>query len=159
MESVPVNTLEADSGKMTRAEKVARRARLRDIRLVRLDFKLQEISKNPLVVMRSGSGFRHEQVPSGQLIVYCDIRHELAENSDGSRADPPFVLNASFGLVYELEGSEPLFDEDFAAFAEINGYFNAWPFVRELVHSLAGRAGVEPPVTPTLRIVKKEDEK
>ena len=159
MQPASVQNLDVNEAKLARAEKVARRARLRDIRLVNLNFRLRELAGMPLLVMRHGFGHRFERGSKGDVLVYCDFRVELANDSDESRADPPFFLEGSYGLVYEIEGGiENLTDDEFASFAEVNGQFNAWPFVRELVHSVAGRAGVEPPTTPPLRVANKAGE-
>jgi Preprotein translocase subunit SecB len=47
-------------------------------------------------------------------------------------------------LFYQLQGTEPLADEDVAQFALSNGTLHSWPFVRELLYALTSRMGYPP---------------
>jgi preprotein translocase subunit SecB len=47
-------------------------------------------------------------------------------------------------LLYKIQGSEPLAEDDLAQFALSNGILHSWPFVRELLYALTSRMGYPP---------------
>jgi preprotein translocase subunit SecB len=58
-------------------------------------------------------------------------------------------------LLYELQGSEPISDEDIAQFALSNGVLHSWPFVRELIYALTSSMGYPPYTLPVFRFKRK----
>jgi hypothetical protein len=65
------------------------------------------------------------------------------------------TLDVEYQLQYHLSVPPPPEehrDRLLSAFSQINSVFNAWPFLRETIHSLAGRLGVQVPVLPVFRI-------
>ena len=59
-----------------------------------------------------------------------------------------FDIGAEFEIAYLLGKSEWSTPENLAAFAAMNGTFNAWPFWRELVLSTLARMGMPNVVVP-----------
>ncbi len=58
-------------------------------------------------------------------------------------------VSCDFSLDYEVSDQElfaRLTDGDFAAFASTNGFYNAWPFARELCRDLTARMPLPRPV-------------
>ncbi len=60
-------------------------------------------------------------------------------------------IEATYGLVYRIADFKEFSQNHLDAFAQVNGYFNVWPFWRELVHSTLGRIGLRAIAIPTLR--------
>lgn len=54
-------------------------------------------------------------------------------------------------LTLTVEGDEPLHPETVQAFATTDGYFMAFPYVRQTLQSLAASVGLPPLVLPILR--------
>lgn len=66
-------------------------------------------------------------------------------------------LECTFRLLYDLtEESDHLPEESFAQFAKLNGPYNAWPYWRELVQTVAGRVGLGAMVIPVFRPVRED---
>lgn len=89
---------------------------------------------------------------SGAL--YCGIRFELviANAQDQSVVD----LKAEYAAFYRLpDGYQMPSDEVGLWFASQNGVYNAWPFLRELSHSLISRMGLPPLALPLFRLPPK----
>lgn len=60
-------------------------------------------------------------------------------------------LTATFLLVYTLDSAANFEDDALEHFAAMNGAYNAWPYWRELVQSVAGRVGLSGIVLPVFR--------
>jgi len=60
------------------------------------------------------------------------------------------TVDVTYLLVYRTEGSDPIDESDLEHFANANGAYNSWPFVRELLHSMTSRMGFPPFVLPVL---------
>ncbi len=59
---------------------------------------------------------------------------------------------AEYNLLYKVPPHVECTDEIAMAFAGRNGVFNAWPFFRELAHSLVSRTGLPHLVVPLFRL-------
>jgi len=73
-----------------------------------------------------------------------------AKTNSGDQGRDIFQIECRFALDYVLSGDEPPGDEEVAAFAKLNGIYNAWPYCREYVQSTASRMGLPPIVLPVL---------
>ena len=83
-----------------------------------------------------------------KLKILC--RHSLAAaSSDQAVAEISVDLN----LTYELTPGQPLDDKDLVAFANANGAYNSWPFIREMFNSLTLRLGLPGFILPSLLLV------
>jgi hypothetical protein len=60
-------------------------------------------------------------------------------------------IEALFVLHYEVPGFEGLTNANIAAFGELNGLYNAWPYWREFVQSMTVRMGLPPLTMPVFR--------
>jgi preprotein translocase subunit SecB len=68
-------------------------------------------------------------------------------------------VSGTFELNYRriLEGAE-VTPEDAGVFARINGFYNAWPYIREIVGSFFTRMGYPPLTLASLVIATRPDE-
>jgi hypothetical protein len=57
---------------------------------------------------------------------------------------------AVYHLFYQLDGHEPVAEEDLKQFASANGPYHSWPFVRELIFGMTARMGFPPFTLPVL---------
>lgn len=64
-------------------------------------------------------------------------------------------LTCSYVLDYSLNAPPPkeTRDELLAAFAKVNAVYNAWPYLREIVHNTFTRMNLPPPLIPIFRAV------
>lgn len=111
------------------------------------------------VILTEVTAKRADQVPAQS--VPFNMNAAGAKNLSEGRLDvrvrltfatrePALEITAVFALVYAL--SKPISDDDARAFAQLNAIFNAWPYWRELVQSIATRMGLPPPVVPLMKI-------
>jgi hypothetical protein len=93
-----------------------------------------------------------------QIFVQVELNFQASEQEDGQeRSDPVVSLSATFGVMYRLKGDIENYDEAaLNAFAELNGPYNAWPYWRELVNSVAGRVGIATVVVPVFKLPVRE---
>jgi hypothetical protein len=71
---------------------------------------------------------------------------------DGSSSDPVVDLRATAEMTYTRKAGMELSDTDVAAFATINGPFNAWPYWREFTQSSLSRLGLPVFALPLFRV-------
>lgn len=62
-------------------------------------------------------------------------------------------IEAVYGVYYVLPPELQVEQQDVDAFAEQNGMFNAWPYLRELLANLSAKMGLPLPPLPLLRAV------
>jgi len=153
-ESVQVNQIDAEV--MERAGKIGQRVSIEDARLVGMTVKLGEVSgKDPsLVRLSHGHGFRRLPAES-KVQVLLGFRFELAHDDEVAKKEPVASIEATYCFTYAIPDLSAVDDSDLAAFAQVNGHFNAWPFWRELVHSTLGRMGLRSVALPSLRTSAK----
>ena len=129
------------------AFKVARRAKLSDIfvteitakRHGKLDGKLQPVLTDEYSIASQDES---------NLVILC--RHNL----EAASADTPIAeIRIDLNLVYDLAAGDPIDEAEVSAFANANGAYNSWPFVREMFNSLTLRLGLPAFVLPTLLLV------
>lgn len=63
-----------------------------------------------------------------------------------------FRIQASYGVYYRLPAELQPSQQDIQEFAEQNGMFNAWPYLRELLGNLSAKMGLPLPPLPLLRV-------
>lgn len=142
--------------KMIRATKVGPNASIVDIRLIDHSARAHELTDQDPTLKRNrrGSNFvRDEQF--GGVRVFVLLGADVAYDTEESKANPPVSVSATYCLSYTVNDLESFDDDDLAAFAEVNGLYNAWPFWRELYYSVTGRMGLRPSALPTLRIKRE----
>lgn len=89
----------------------------------------------------------------GSLSLTVAIEFEISITT----GDPPrdvLELGAVFELSYGVDSPPPPEHRDVLlnAFAHLNGTYNAWPYVRELVQSTTARMALPPVVLPVFRV-------
>lgn len=128
---------------------VGANAQLLDLRLRHAAFELHldELSEEPLVLTSS-----------------IDVRWSRAEADDGTvaqflvaftvlagRVDGPteFEATVEHALAYQVAPGHS--DEELEAFGQTTAVFASYPYLREMVQSLTGKAGLPPLVLPVWR--------
>jgi preprotein translocase subunit SecB len=120
------------------AGRVASRVELKGIRLIELSAKC-----NPKVLGTLEPTLDHDCGIAGRdsnaLEIACNYRFT-------ARIGQEQVAEAAikYLLLYQLQGAEPLADEDIAQFALSNGALHSWPFVREFLYDLTAKMGYPP---------------
>lgn len=67
-------------------------------------------------------------------------------------SDPPWAIVGTTGrLIYAFSRGVPPVG-DLEQFAKVNGVFNAWPFLREIIQSTTLRMGIAPVMLPLHRV-------
>jgi hypothetical protein len=92
------------------------------------------------------------------IIVSVELHFEAAATppSPDSDAAPVFSLAATYVLAYTLKEPAEITPLAVQAFAELNGPYNAWPYWRELVHTVTGRVGLATIVIPVFKLPVRE---
>lgn len=153
MTELPAQKLSVTDAAMSRATKVGPKATIVDVRLVEHAAKAREVTRDSPSLMRTGHGHKVVREEDNRGIrVFVSFKTDVAHDTEESRQSPPITISATYALTYAVEDLASFDDEDLSAFAEINGMFNAWPFWRELFHSMMGRMGFEPSTMHTLRV-------
>ena len=75
------------------------------------------------------------------------------KSETGDEAD--LSIKASFVISYSLNSFDDLSEENFRAFSQLNGIFNAWPYWREFVQSTTARMGLDQVVVPVYHVPPK----
>jgi len=132
---------------------IAKRVRIDDIRLVSSNLKRNVLSDEDIPKrVRLNNGFKvthrfdAETKHIGVLVLFL----VCGRPESGEGETDIFRIESSFSLDYRMSGDEPAGVEEVAAFAKVNGIYNAWPYWREYVQSTASRMGLPPLVLPVL---------
>jgi preprotein translocase subunit SecB len=92
----------------------------------------------------STASFLEQQTAEVLVTIHVSIHRK--------ESDPPWAMVAStVRLIYSFRDATPSSGE-LEQFAKINGVFNAWPFLREIVQSTTLRMGIAPVMLPLHRI-------
>ena len=92
------------------------------------------------------------QVHNNPEVLQCGVKLGLDVGPALKEAKPVASLEAEYTVLYRLpDGFQPS-TEAIKFFAATNAVFNAWPFFRELVHSLVARMGMPPLMVPLLKL-------
>jgi preprotein translocase subunit SecB len=62
------------------------------------------------------------------------------------------AIMVTYQIEYRAKSLEGLEDKHFKAFAQFNGMYNLWPYIREYVQSLVGKMGLPPIVLPVMTV-------
>lgn len=143
------------------AKRVIETAEIRDVRLVRasLGTKLRSAAEEPSpeVTISFGAdvserederfwvtvGFQMKVFPATDASEEIQGEVDVEEEDENGR-DPLVWVNAAFEIAYRVPDEFTPSDEELEAFAEANGVFNAWPFLREFMQSSFTRMGLPP---------------
>lgn len=140
---------------MTPEQKAAALARivaeveLEDVQLVDATVHRQRGAPvGPLHVVVAPTAKVRDVLEDGRFDLEVGIR--VTASADDAR-EPHIEISMSFALQYRMEGGARASKEELKEFAAGNGVFNAWPYARELVHSLTTRMGLRPLILPVMR--------
>lgn len=104
------------------------------------------------------------QLYEGDNVLYCGVRFRMTEDehpapndaeiTHDQYKDVPAVVDvgAEYALLYRVPDGIACTNEGTQLFAAHNAIFNAWPFFRELAHSLVSRMGLPPVIVPLFRL-------
>lgn len=93
---------------------------------------------------------RSESDPE-RLEVFLDFVFRALDERDSESPKELANLRATFVLQYAVPGDLAFEPEALRQFAWLNGAYNAWPYWRELVQSVAGRIGLGALTVPVFR--------
>lgn len=94
------------------------------------------------------------QVDKGEKVVCVRPRFVLSAKYDEADDEELLRIEAQFVLRYRVPSFEGLKKANIAAFGELNGLYNAWPYWREFVQSTTVRMGLPPLTVPLYRPLK-----
>lgn len=129
--------------------RVAARVELKGIRLTDVSAKCDPKIKGALEPTVN-LGCKIVGRENNALEISCDYRF-TARAADAQVAEAAIT----YLLVYQVNGSEPLKEEDLAEFAVANGTLHSWPFVREFLYGLTSRMGYPPYMLPVFHFKPK----
>lgn len=96
---------------------------------------------------------KHEYDPALRLLrvtVSMDVAGWSARR-DAARRRKVIEAGASFELNYSVGNDVVLSEDALAQFAQVNGLYNAWPFLREAIYAGTARVGLPPLNLPLYR--------
>jgi hypothetical protein len=143
------------------AAAVARYVDLNEVRLGELSAKL--IGSRDALIQAAPWDLRFKRNMSAKLdearkslIVLADLAVDVVAHdpaiSDALNCSCVYQLEYGFNVSGGPQGED--LRQYLAAFANVNGIYNAWPYFRELVQSMASRAGLPPIVLPVFRVAR-----
>jgi hypothetical protein len=94
------------------------------------------------------------------VVVQIELTFTAGKNTEGDSGSGEAILtlNARYALLYSLPKAATFPADSLAAFAELNGTYNVWPYWREMVQTVTGRVGLAAVIVPVLRLPVKEVE-
>lgn len=127
---------------------VARGARLREIFVL----KFSAESSRPLGGVEASSlaqkvRFRVDLVPSASGTLFAAITFGYTAHTSKEQTTPSCDVHGTVMVVFEVNDGEHSLEAR-RLFAEVNGMYTAWPYIRELVASSAARVGLSSVVLP-----------
>ncbi len=136
---------------LTHAGFVAKQVQVEDIHLVRLAAQRQFEAETPPPIIQLGFDVKSAwDRESRRIRVTVDFSlrafHEAPENPQTA----PLFVEVGFALTYALTSDEGIDDEKVDAFGRMNGVYNAWPYIRELVQSTITRMSLPALTLPVL---------
>ncbi len=127
---------------------VAASSQLRDINLSQFSARAtRPLSGSDPNSFRQKIAFRAIRVPADAelAIAMIEVKFEVSDEDRSSVAE----VEGTWVAVYDLSSEFP--DDAIEAFAEVNGLYHAWPYIRELVSGCASRLGLSGIVLPIWR--------
>jgi len=143
---------------LERASKVAKNVEMEGIFLrstkVETGFEPDDLPQDVEMEIQYRTGMQRRQNKQNnsqpEVAVNVEFRFRM-KGSQGDESIQVISLDAEYLLVYLLNPNAEIEEDCFKHFAEVNGPYNAWPYWRELVHSVTGRVGLPGIVVPVFR--------
>lgn len=153
MTTTPVTGTEASesSALMSQAAPVSKQVEILSVRLVDAQCKRTDTAPESDVEVKVGAGGRTAYDDTSQEL-RVHVQFELRGRAQGV-PDEPFLILATYLLVYRVKSSTGFTRENFDAFGRLNGLFNAWPYWREFVQGMMCRMGLPPITVPVLHVM------
>lgn len=139
------------------ASAVASHAGLHNICLMSISAELKEPLADAIASLSAGTaevgiGWRanHEISESGLVLnVKLDFKVDFGQK-------PIVAVTCAYLLEYHLDSPPPADARDdlLSAFAKVNGVYNAWPYLREVVQNTCARMNLPPMVLPVFRVIR-----
>ncbi len=99
---------------------------------------------------RQKISFRAERMATPKDLIVVSVNFEFAVFV--ASGETVSKVNGTLNVVYGLPDERPQFsDAQLDVFAEVNGIYSAWPFIRELVATCSTRLGVGGATLPIWR--------
>ncbi len=106
----------------------------------------EEASGNHKFSLETSTGASIIDGKSAEITVTLQVRIHRDEEH------PPWAtVSTTVRLVYAFSGAVPP-KADLEQFAKVNGIYNAWPYLREIVQSTTTRMGIAPLMLPLFRV-------
>jgi len=140
----------AESGlDLAAVSRVARNIDLRDIRVVQVAASCSpapEGAIEPQITFNCKGAL----VTATQLNVACD--YFFKATSAGVQAA---LVNVTYLLRYEVVG-DALAERDVDQFANVNGVYHSWPFLRQFLFDITAKMGLPPLTLPVFQVLPKK---
>ena len=130
------------------AARIARRVQLSDVYVAELSAKRPDSPPTTLTPELTDTYEVHRI--ADKLQVLCRHRLQLQQATEDNHAAE---IDVALHLIYDIIGSDPVNEDDLSAFANANGAYHSWPFIREIYNSMTLRLGLPAFVLPTLLVV------
>ena len=143
------------SSNVERASLVSRHVQIESVTLTDTTMKTTLDRIDRPAAFRLGNWFRCRselRAPDpDRLFVYVELKFEANPEGEPDPGGTVVDLSATFLATYRLEGASTYPQDALQYFADLNGTLNVWPYWREMVQSLASRAGLPGIVVPVFR--------
>ena len=134
---------------LQQAARVGAVATIADVRQIATSARLHRIVEAPFDVDLELS---YEWEPYEHALV-CEVSCAVVVREEAALEDgPAFTAEVTVGGTFLLPADAIFTTEQFEAFAQINGTFSLYPYLREAVQMLTTRAGMPPLVLAPLRM-------
>jgi preprotein translocase subunit SecB len=137
---------------LQRARRLISAVNLIDVRLIELHAKTvirsEDITDDMLPAVRHWASAAPPGLKEGVFFVRANLDLRIASEINPSVAS----VKIQYELEYRLPDDFKASRADLAAFAKVNGVFNAWPYFREIVQAATLRMGLPPIVLPVYRV-------
>jgi preprotein translocase subunit SecB len=146
-------TEQADDQKLllSHAGFVAKQVQVEDIHLVRVAAQRNFETDAPPPVIQMGFDVKSAWDRESKRI-RVTVNFSLRAFYEGPERPQtaPLLVEVGFALSYALTSDDGIDDEKVDAFGKMNGVYNAWPYIRELVQSTLTRMSLPALTLPVL---------
>ncbi len=128
---------------------IAKRVGLQAIHLIETHASILNLSPGDVAEHLDVTFQAHARREEGKKSFICVVGVNLVVRAKSSPEKQLAQLGCGHALVYALPEPEylaHLSDEDLLTFARINGFYQAWPFIREHMQGISAKMGLQPPV-------------
>ena len=143
--------------------KVSDKANILNVALIQSSFFRKPETNRVKLSLEIESNVKFEVDKKNSVImVFPEFRLDgFPEKAEAEKVEPLLHIEAIFVLVYKVSSLTGLKEENFKAFANANGIFNAWPYWREFVQNTVVRMALPPLTIPAFHIsqTKKQTKK